>query len=360
MPTGRVAFQPMRSPLEGLMRIMAIREAQTRNRQLAEAEKEKEALRNAIASRNWDAVGAINPQLGAWGQDRIRQEAARKALTAVMQSQLPQNTVTTMTGLYPQGGPDATQSQEVTLPDTPQVAALRNLSATDPDAVWKILEAQAEPPKAVPTTPYVWKDGKMVPNIAHEQETFGPVEANQGYLGQTNRKTGKFEKIGEVQKLKKGDRWTSPYELKPDSGVWVQRNTEDGKIVKITEDAEDTTGLTKAQKIYYDNHYRALYEIRELETATGTITGNIIGGKVSPGTQKKLDGLQALIKDAQKRLSVAKNAFIGAGGDPQMLGQPGQSSSSTEDNAIPVGRVAKNPKTGERMVWNGAQWEPLR
>ena len=233
----RVALQQMRSPLEGLAKVMAMRESQTRRRQLAEAEKEKEALRQAVASGDWNRVRQYNPALANTMEDRIREEANRRAWGEQVQTMIPQNEVTTLTAPPPPGvagGPMLTQKEI-------QPSPLRHLAAQDPYGVLKYLAAQSEAPKPYPTSQYlVGEGGQPVPSPVYEPEGYGPIEARQGYIGQMNRKTGKFEKIGEVKDPKQGELWTPPYELRKGSGVLVQRNTETGKIVKITAEKLET------------------------------------------------------------------------------------------------------------------------
>ena len=165
----RVALQQMRSPLEGLARVIAIKEAQARSRQLAEAEKEKTALRQAIASGDWNAVMQIDPQLGAWGQDRAREEKRRGAMAGLVEGQLPPNQTVPLPPVPGAAGEPPLTKKEI------QPSPLRDLSTQDPDFVWKLLEAQkaakAKPPAAYPSSRYlVGEEGQPVPSTVYEPE----------------------------------------------------------------------------------------------------------------------------------------------------------------------------------------------
>jgi len=117
--------------------------------------------------------------------------------------------------------------------------------------------------------------------------------------------------------------------------------------------AVDTTGLKKGQKVYYDNYYKALYEIRDLEKAIGAITGNIIGQTVPPGAQKKLDELQAMVGVAAKRAQVAKASFVAVGGDPAMLGEEANKATQTIPPGQPTG--AQSPGGSQDYDWRDYQ-----
>lgn len=287
-----VALQPMRSPLEGLARVMAIKEAQVRQRQALEAEKEKAALRRAIASGDWNAVMSIDPQLGAWGQDRAREDARKRAMANLVEGRLPPNQTVPLSPVPGAAGEPMLTRKEI-LP-----SPMQDLTTQDPDFVWKILAAQeaerAKPPAAYPSSRYlVGKEGQPVESPVYEPEGYGPIEARQGYIGQTNRKTGKFEKIGEVKEPKKGDLWTPPYEIKPGSGVLVQRNTETGKIVKVTTEETDTD-KDKALALFSALQEKAKQKLA-LSKAMANAEAEAIGDRQSAAALERLQAQVDLI-----------------------------------------------------------------